>query len=306
MLPQLADLFVAWACQQHHLGELVGLAEELRHPLDGGGVHQRCVRAAQDSMAGLADERPADAGPQDFRWLRAEGRPAEGQMHSVEHLVTQQDLPRAQGAAVRDGRHSPGKVKPLPRAGDLARLDVTGRGQGEGHAARRSILDRGQHPEIGGLPRLPVSSPRKTDPHPLVQVHARPHRMQVREAEAGGVTHADHHPSQSGVPRMSLILARYEAHVRAGAAAGNPTARSAGSGETQSWRAAGRRGVLGTYARTRPADLLASAPGASSAGTALWIRTCRYIPPRRAADMAGYARLRRGHTARERARRRRA
>ncbi|MBV9854857.1 MAG: hypothetical protein JOY82_10075 [Streptosporangiaceae bacterium] len=95
MLPQFADVFVAWACQQHHLRELVSLPEELRHPFDRGGIHYSSVRAAQDSMVGLAVERPADAGAQDFRWLGPEGRPAEGQVHSVEHLMTQQHLPRA-------------------------------------------------------------------------------------------------------------------------------------------------------------------------------------------------------------------
>ena len=148
MLPQFADLFVTRACQQHHLGELVGLAQELRHPLDRGRVHHRSVQAAQDPVAGLAVERPVEAGAQDFRRLGPEGRPAEGQVHSVEHLVSQQDLPRPQGAAVGDGRHRPGNVKPLPRAGDLARLDVMGRGQGESHAIRRSIPDCGQHPQI--------------------------------------------------------------------------------------------------------------------------------------------------------------
>ena len=82
--------------------------------------------------------------------------------------MTQQDRPRPQGAAVGNGRHGPGNVQPLPRAGDLARLDVMGHGQGEGHAFRCNILDRGQHPEISGLSRLPVGSSRRADPHPLV------------------------------------------------------------------------------------------------------------------------------------------
>jgi len=119
---------------------------------------------------------------------------------------------------VRDGCHGPGKVKPLPRVRDLACLDVMGRGKGKGYAFLSSILDRGQHPEIEGFPGLAVGSPCEADPHPLVQVHARPRRMQVRKAEAGEVTHDDHHPSRPGVPRMSLILAPYEARVHAGRA----------------------------------------------------------------------------------------
>jgi hypothetical protein len=38
-------------------------------------------------VAGLAVERPAEAGAQDFRRLGPEGRPAEGRVHGVEHLA---------------------------------------------------------------------------------------------------------------------------------------------------------------------------------------------------------------------------
>ncbi|HJY55847.1 MAG TPA: dihydrofolate reductase family protein [Streptosporangiaceae bacterium] len=46
MLPQLADLFVTRVCPQHHLDELVGLAEELRLRSHGSLSLNRALMAA--------------------------------------------------------------------------------------------------------------------------------------------------------------------------------------------------------------------------------------------------------------------
>ena len=84
-----------------------------------------------------------------------------------------------------DRCHGPGDVKPLPRVGDLARLDVMGCGQRERHAVRCGILNRREHLHIGRLARLAFGRLRQADPHPLVQVHAWPGWMQVHDLEPG-------------------------------------------------------------------------------------------------------------------------
>jgi hypothetical protein len=76
------------------------------------------------------------------------GRPAEGQVHGVQHLMAQQVLARTQGTAVRDRCHDPGKVAPLPGVGDLARLDVVSRGERERYTVFRGALNRRQHVEV--------------------------------------------------------------------------------------------------------------------------------------------------------------
>ena len=133
--------------------------------------------------------RPSGSPSQNLRRLGPEGRPAEGQVHGVQHLMAKQDLPRPQSTAMGDRRHGPGDIKPLPRVGCLARLDVMGRRQRERHAVRCGILNRREHLQIGRLARLALGRLRQADPHPLVQVHARPGRMQVHDLRAGGTGH---------------------------------------------------------------------------------------------------------------------
>jgi hypothetical protein len=77
LLPQDFHFIVAGSRQDHQFGELIGLAQELWHPINRGRIYQ-AIRSLYNQGAWLAIERPAKSRAKYIWCLGPEDRSPEG------------------------------------------------------------------------------------------------------------------------------------------------------------------------------------------------------------------------------------